>query len=40
MRDPHVMSLRYRLETDLTLSFENCAPLQHEATSLYPAPCR
>ena len=30
MRDPHVVSLRYRVETEETLSFENPAPVERE----------
>jgi hypothetical protein len=30
MRDPHVVSLRYRLETDKTVTFENPTPIEQE----------
>jgi hypothetical protein len=30
MRDPHVVSLRYRLETDPSLTFDNPPPIEQE----------
>jgi hypothetical protein len=30
MRDPHVVALRYRLETDRLLIFDNPPPLAHD----------
>jgi hypothetical protein len=30
MRDAHVVSLRYRLETDKTVTFENPPPIERE----------
>jgi hypothetical protein len=30
MRDPHVVALRYRLETDPSLIFDHPPPLEHD----------
>ncbi len=33
MRDPHVVSLMYRLKTDQMVSFDNPPPVQYESAS-------
>ena len=33
MRDPHVVALHYRLETDDTLVFDNPPPVEHQTAA-------